>query len=110
MCKCVKDHERKRLQNGRYALRIENATQSQNVQVASISTDNKRWKKCVNFANNLNKVLHYVVADNYNDEDKRQIVRRFLDKESVQAFLPKFAKHGRDIERKLKLYKSMKYA
>lgn len=71
MCISVKDHERKRLQNEWIALQIKNATQSQNVQVTSISIDNKRCQKCVIFANNFNKVLHDVVAHNYNDEDKR---------------------------------------
>jgi hypothetical protein len=89
-------------------LQIENATRSQNVQVTSISIDNKRWKKCVIFANNLNKVLHDVIAHNYNDEDKRKAIKRFLDKENVQTFLPKFTKHGRDIEWKLNFFESMK--
>ncbi len=108
MCKNVKDHERKRVQNEWHALQIENATRSQNVQVTSISIDNKRWKKCVIFANNLNKVLHDVIAHNYNDEDKRKAIKRFLDKENVQTFLPKFTKHGRDIEWKLNFFESMK--
>jgi hypothetical protein len=63
-----------------------------------ISIDNKRWGKCVIFANNLNKVLHDVVAHHCNDEHKQQVVKRFLDKESVQTFLPKFVKHGRNIK------------
>ncbi len=68
-------------------------------------------EKCVIFANNLNKVLHDVVAHNCNDDNKRQVIKRFLDKESVQTFLLlKFAKHGRDIKQNLKLFESMKDA
>jgi hypothetical protein len=60
--------------------------------------------------NNLYKVLDDVVGHNCNNEDKRQVVRRFLDKENVQTFFLKFAKHGRNIKWKLKLFKSLKVA
>jgi hypothetical protein len=40
----------------------------------------------------------------------QQIFRRFLEKESVRALLPKYAKRGRGIEGKLKLLESLKDA
>jgi hypothetical protein len=74
-----------------------------------ISSNNKGQRKYVWVADSLNKVL-YDVAHNFNDEDSRHVFKRFLDKESVQALLLEFVKHGRKTEKKLKLLESMKDA
>jgi histidyl-tRNA synthetase len=70
---------------------------------------NKGWRKYVRVANNHNKVL-YDVAHNFNDEDRRHVLKRYLDKENVQAFFLESIRHGRDTKKKLKLLESMKDA
>jgi hypothetical protein len=50
------------------------------------------------------------VDHNLNDEDKQQVLRRFLDKETIWDLLPKFARHAKDTKQKLSLLESMEDA
>jgi hypothetical protein len=85
---------------------------SQDVLVTLVSTKNhidRKWKKCIIVAGSLSNLLDDV-AHNFNDEDKQQVFKMFLDKEIVRDLLLEFAKHVRNIEQKLSLLGSMKDA
>jgi hypothetical protein len=70
---------------------------------------NRRWRKCIIVANSLSNFLHDS-NHNLNDEDKQQVLRGFLDKETIRDLLPKFVRRVRDIEQKLILLESMEDA
>jgi hypothetical protein len=60
-------------------------------------------------AKSLNNVLHNS-RNNFSDEDKQEVLKRFLDKDNVKGLLPKFARNSRNIEQKSCLLESLKFA
>ncbi len=85
---------------------------SQDVLATLVSIENhiyRRWRKCIIVADSLSNFLHDV-DHNLNDEDKQQVLRRFLDKETIWDLLPKFARHAKDTKQKLSLLESMEDA
>jgi hypothetical protein len=68
-----------------------------------------RWKKCIVFANNLYNELSST-AHCLSDEDKQNVLKRFLDKNEVKCLLLKHVKNSTDVEYKLSLLESLKVA
>lgn len=64
-------------------------------------------RKHISAIERLDIILH---GDEYNftKEDKQEMLRRFLDKQSVRCLLPKFTSDARKIECKLALFESFK--
>ncbi len=64
-------------------------------------------KKDIFAIERFDTILH---GDEYNftEEDKQEMLRRFLNKQSVRCLLPKFISDARNIERKLALFESLK--
>jgi hypothetical protein len=111
-CRRTKDHERKRVQREKQCALAMEKSISQDVLATLVSIENhmdRRWRKCIIVVDNLSNFLHDV-AHNFNDEDKQQVPRRFLDKETIRDLLPKFARHAKDIEQKLNLLECMEDA
>jgi archaellum biogenesis ATPase FlaH len=84
-CRHAKDCERKRAQCERqHALAMEKSI-SQDVLATLVSIENhidRRWRKCIIVVDSLSNFLHDA-NHNLNDEDKQQVPRRFLDKETI---------------------------
>ncbi len=105
------DSERKKVERAnKHALKIGTSTSQNHLDTTLMSIENgreSRWRKCTivvnNLYNELCSIAHYLI-----DEDKQNVLKRFLDKDEVKCLLPKHAKNARDVEYKLGLLESLK--
>jgi hypothetical protein len=119
--KHAKDHDRKRVEQTRkHVINMVENFASQNCQknLASQNYPNglltigisvhtsifRKWQKGVE---SLNNVIH-ISRNNFNDENKQEVLRKFLDKDNVKGFLLRFARNAKDIEQKLCLLENLK--
>lgn len=76
------------------ALKKENAT-SERAIMLNVGVREQKWRKCGVVADRLSNELHNF-EHNFNGEDKQHVFKRFLNKENVKKFFPKFQWKSRD--------------
>jgi hypothetical protein len=112
-CSHAHDCERKKVEHAnKCALKAGTSTSQNHLDTTLMSTKNgreSRWKKCTVVANNLYNELcsaaHCLI-----DEDKQNVLKRFLDKNEVKCLLPEHVRNAKDVEYKLSLLESLKVA
>jgi hypothetical protein len=65
--------------------------------------------RSITITNRLNIELHNI-EHNFNDEDRQNVLKRFLNKEDVKSMFLEFQQKTKDIERKLTLFDNIKVA
>jgi hypothetical protein len=68
-----------------------------------------RWRKCGAIAKKIVVDLD-ITLQKFNDEDKRNIVRKIMEHEIVRAFLPKHISFSKGLEKKLQALGNMREA
>ncbi len=110
-CSCAHDCERKLVEcANKHALKTGTSTSQNYLDTTLMSIENgreSRWRKCIVVANNLYNEL-CSIAHCLTDEDKQNVLKRFLDKDDVKCLLPEHAKNARDVEYMLGLLESLK--
>lgn len=66
-------------------------------------------RKCITIMNRLNIELH-IIEHNFNDEDRQNVLKRFLNKEDVKSMFFEFQQKTKNIEQKLTLFDNIKAA
>jgi hypothetical protein len=112
-CSCAHDNERKKVEHAnKHALKAGTSTSQNHLDTTLMYVENgreSRWRKCTFVVNNLYNELcsttHCLI-----NEDKKNVLKRFLDKDEVKCLLPEHARNARDVEYKLGLLESLKAA